>query len=760
MEKLLKYRRPLLVVLIGLTIIFTFFLFRLNINFSFESFYAKGDPEFQYYEGHSMLFDEEQNYMICIGFKGPQADIFDAGFLQRADSLFKVIGSLPRIDSLLVGTQFGELKRTGLRYRLRPYLQFRDQAAADKSRERLAKDTAMIGNFMSKDLQYIYGYFFIDPEIFDKPERDLLNTRIDEILQACGYEYVVTGIPYIRTQYIRKIGSELLVFISLSALLISSVLFFTYRNVWGVVIPLLAVIAALIWVLGLMGATNESINLISNLLIPITFVVGVSDVVHLMTKYISEVKQGAERMEAVKTTLKEIGLAILLTSITTAIGFASLMVSKLPPIRSFGFYAAIGVMCTYIIAIVIIPSALLAIPKEGFTSSRAMGNHRFWDRLLLGIYDLTLRKPRQIAGISAVVLSTCIFFIFQIPTDTFLIEDLGESDPVRQDMTFFEENSYGIRPFEMGIHAQEGHLLTERAVLIELKKIQDFIRQQAKFGPFISLVTFVEQANYINHFNRKRYLNIPEDQEEIDELLILAELKGGTGLLDKVINEDATRGRISSRLPDIGTDAFEVIYADLDSFYHHHCDTTLFDYRLTGHAFLTEHNLQYLRTSLMYGLLIAFIIIGFIMGFLFRSWRMLLISMIPNMIPLILTGGVMGIFGIPLSASTAIVFVVAFGIAVDDTIHFLMRYRLERKQGWDIDQAIRNTMLGTGKAMLLTSLVLLGGFCVLISSDFGGTFNTGLFTALTIVFALISDFFLLPIMLRVMMREEKREDAI
>lgn len=748
MDFLLKYRRLWLLGLLGMSVLFGVFLFRITINFSFESFYVQGDPEFQYYDEHRRLFGEAQNYMLCVALKSPGDDIFDRAFLEEADSLFQALAALPRIDSAVLGTRLAEIRRTPLGSTRRPYLQFEDEAALAASRARLQADTSLIGSIVSQDFTYVYAYFFIEPEIFDTPERDALNRELEARLQASGQAYVITGIPYIRTQYIKKIGNELLLFLSLSAVLIISILYATYRNVWGVVIPVMAVIVALVWILGLMGMTGASINLLSNLLIPIIFVVGISDVVHLITKYLSEVQQGVPRGKALKTTLYEIGFAIFLTSLTTAIGFGSLVVSRLPPIRSFGLYAAIGVMFTYLIAVVVIPAALLALPKEGFMSRAAFGNLRFWKGFLLTLYRLTTHRQKEILIASGLVLLACVYLIFQIPTNTYLIEDLSESDPVRQDMSFFEQKSYGIRPFDMGIHAKGGHRITDREVLEELDKFQAFIREQERFGPFISIVNVVKEAYYVDRFNRERYRRIPERQEKIDELVELVRVRGGEGMLESLLAEDGQRARLSSRVPDIGTDAFAEIYARIDSFYQQEMDTTLFDYRFTGHAFLTEHNLTYLRNSLMLGLLIAFLVIGLIMGLLFRSWRMLLVSMVPNVIPLVLTGGVMGLFGITLSASTAIVFVVAFGIAVDDTIHFLTRFRLEISKGNHLDVAIRNTILGTGKAMLLTSLVLLGGFVVLTASNFGGTFSTGLFTALTIVFALLSDLLLLPILLR------------
>jgi hypothetical protein len=523
---------------------------------------------------------------------------------------------------------------------------------------------------------------------------------------------------------------------------------------------MVAVLLSLVWILGLMGAMGQHINLISNLMIPIMFVVGTSDVIHLTTKYLNELRAGKSRQEAMSLTLKEIGIAIFLTSVTTAIGFASLLVSKVPPIQSFGLFAAIGVMFTFLISIILLPSALLRLPSGLFLKSEALENNPIWERMMMRVYLLTARRGRLIAWIFGGVLLLCGLFIFRIPTDTYLIEDIGKNDPIRKSMEFFEEKSYGLRPFELGIHVlPEGKEIMDRDVLLELDRIETWLSEQAKFSPFLSPAALVRETNYLYNYGRDRYRKIPDTQSEINELVGLTQLNAGNGFLRRVVSEDRRMGRISARLPDIGTDAFEVLYQDLDAYIQANCDTSLFSYRPTGHAFLTEHNLIYIRRSLLGGLGIAFVIVGLIMGLLFRSWKMLLVSMIPNVIPLILTGGVMGLFGITLSASTALVFVIAFGIAVDDTIHFLTRYRLEISQGRPVDVAIRNTMLGTGKAMLITSFILMGGFVILVASDFGGTWSTGLFTALTIVFALFADLLLLPIMLRWVFQKGKPESV-
>jgi len=420
-----------------------------------------------------------------------------------------------------------------------------------------------------------------------------------------------------------------------------------------------------------------------------------------------------------------------------------------PPIRTFGLYAALGVLFTYLITVAILPNALLRLSPARFGDPRAVENLAIWDRLLRFIDRWTYQRPRAIALGMGLILLTCGWLATRVPTDTHLIEDIGQNSPIRASMEFFEEQSFGLRPFELGIHLKHDSLrLTDRAVLVEMAKIQDYLRRKADFGPFLSMASLVEQAHYAYHGQRPAYRKIPQDQQQIDDYLNLLRSRNGEQLLRQVVSEDGQMGRISSRLPDIGTNAFEKIYQGLNQYFAAEGDTSLFSYRPTGHAYLTENNLVYVRRSLIGGLGIAFVVVGFIMGLLFRSWRMLLISMLPNVIPLLLTGGVMGLFGITLTASTSLVFVIAFGVAVDDTIHFLTRYQLEKNRGASQNEAIRQTLLGTGKAMIITSIVLLAGFVMLLASDFGGTYNTGLFTGLTILFALFADLLLLPILLR------------
>ncbi len=746
MHPLIRYRKPLFVAIGLLSILMAWGISRLQISFSFESFYPKDDEEYEYYEHFQSQFGEDQNYVIYVAIKNPDGDnVFDGSFIRQTDSIFRSLAQLPGMDSSITATNYSEIRRRGIRLVTRPLLQYTNADQLARSRDLILADTIYFGSFITRDQGHLCGYFFIDPAIFDTRARDDLSKMVDSVMEASQLPYIVSGIPYIRTQYVYKIGQELMLFLSLAVLLITVVLFLTYRNRWGVIVPQIAIVLSLLWILGFMGWMGQSINLINNLLIPIMFVVGMSDVIHLTTKYLHELRAGKDRNEAMTITMRQIGISIFLTSLTTGIGFASLLVSRVPPIREFGLFAAAGVMFTYLISVVILPGSIISIRPEVFLQVRSIENAPLWERGLLWVDRLTARKPRQLVAVWAILLMVCILLIRQIPVDTHLIEDIGKRDPVRKSMEFFEGQSYGLRPFELGIQVRDSSLrLSDLPVLEEMGKLQGYLATDDRLSPTLSLVTYLKQANSLYRGEAV----LPETQAAVDELIGLAYQQNQEAVLGKLISGDGLEGRISARMPDIGNVAYEELSVDLDRFFVANCDTSLISYRSTGHAYLTEQNLKYVRSSLLNGLGLAFLVIAVVMGILFRSWRMLLVSLAPNVIPLVLTGGVMGLFGITLTASTALVFVIAFGIAVDDTIHFLNRYRMERQRGLSVDDAVTATILGTGKAMLITSLVLMGGFILLLASDFGGTLNTGLFTALTIVFALLADLLLLPVLVR------------
>lgn len=748
MHRIISYRKYFLVFITIFTLIFTYGLKDLYVSFSFESFYPKSNPEYTYYHEYRKTFLAEDDLMESVALISPKDDIFDKDFLQKADSTFAQIERLEGVDSMISGTRFSYLKRSGLSFKEMPYLLFETEEDIAFSKENIARDSAMFGTFITKNNKALCGHFVIDSAISDNWKRDILNEKVDAILQKSGLKFVATGVPYIRTKYVSKIENEVKLFVLIAAVLLAIMLTITFRNWVFVVLPLATVMVGSIWTYGLMAMTGQPINIVTNLLIPIVFVVGVSDIIHITTKYLSELKLGKDPKHAMLATLDEIGFATLLTCITTAVGFLSLAVTDVAPLFYFGLYGSFGVVGTYLISITLIPNILMNIPSKMLLSAKSIEGSEKWTPLLLFFHRISTGEPRFIIGIFSIILAVSVYFTTQIPMNMHLLEDLSWRDPVRESMIFFEKNLFGVRPFEIGITAKGNHHVSDREVLVEIEKIQNWLDKKTDFQLFISPVTFIKGANYVSHFNRDSARIIPESQAEIDELIAFTEAKSGDILLKRVMTSDRKMARLGARSPDLGADFHKGIRDSLAVYIQKNCDTKIFDYHFTGHGFLTENNLKYIRDGILQGLLIDFLTIGLIMGLMYKSFRMMLLSMIPNIIPLVVTSGIMGIFNITLTTSAAVVFVVIFGIAVDDTIHFMTHYKVELKKGHSPEDALKKTMLGTGKAMILTSIVLLSGFLTLLTSTFGGTFTIGLFSLITIIFAVFSDLFLAPLLLK------------
>lgn len=750
MHLLLKHKRIWLALLTLVSLLMVWSFQYLKVDFSFDRFYPKDDPESQFYQDFKKTFPHNDN-LVQVAFTGPDSSLFEWDFLNQVDSAFHALKAIEHVDSVLAPTQLQVYRRTSGEPKGRPLFDLKSEKRFTNSIKRIKKDSLLrlYQGFFSPDRKYLAGILLLNPDILDAPVRDKTTKAIIQHLDETGLEYVISGIPVARTAYVAKIRNEMLVFVGFSIFLTMLILFLLYRKIWGVLVPLAGVILALVWCIGFMGATGKSLDLMIELLPPIMFVVGMADVVHLVTKYIQELQDGKSKEEAMQKTLSEIGIAILLTSITTAIGFGSMFISRMPPIKEFGIYAAAGVMFAYIISVILIPNILLKIPPEKLINQKGFGNKKIWEKYLNRLYNWGRIGSGRVMVLFGVLIAVSAFGISRISFDSYLMDDISSKDPIRTSITFFEDHFYGMRPFELQIEAKGDREVTDMAIMQEMDRIQNWVKAHLPVSPYLSPVDFVKNANRLYHSNRQEHYVLPESQDKIDEYFGFGYAYGAEKYLNTILTKDRKKARISARSKDIGTDSSGKFTMAFEKWIRDSTDLSAFDYHITGTAILTERNVQHLRESLLSGLLLAFALVALIMGLLYRSWKMLIIGILPNIIPLVFTAGVMGFMGISLKASTSIVFLISFGIAVDDTIHFLSRLRLELREGNDIETAIRNTMLGTGKALVLTTVILLTGFFLLLFSDFGGTFVVGLFTAITLVFALFSDLLLIPLLIRI-----------
>ena len=752
MTKKLAVSTILLIVLI--TALAVSQLTSLKFNYVFEDFFPVDDPELEFYKKFSNQFENDNDYLL-VGVKNKKG-VFKEGLLTKIDSLTNKLERLPEVRSVVSITNIEQpiISKAGI-FKI-PLVHPGSPEKLNSDSIRLYKQPHFIGSLISADgkstvvvIRHI--------NFSDKASTDAFLTVIQNNLSVLEFEEShIAGKTYAQGVFIGKIQEELLTFIGASIILVILFLGLAYRNWWGIVIPLLIVSVSTIWILGFMAITNKSLDILMCLLPTIMFVVGMSDVVHLMTKYIENLRNGESKIQSIKTAAKEVGLATFLTSLTTAVGFLTLYTASIRPIQEFGLYTALGVFIAFAVTFTLLPAFMFLLPAPSI--SVKLEHKASWVQFLNKCFLGVIKHKAVVLISSSIIVFVSIWGIGKIVVNTYLIEDLPNDDPLKMSFNFFDKELGGSRPFEVAVQVKDSSKsVFSPEIAIEIEKVNRYLKSEHEVGGVTSTNSVLKSLNQAVNGGSAEYYALPEKSKEwaaIERPLRRIRIKGD--LDGKLITSNEQTGRMSGWIDDIGSAVSLKRNEEFRSFVEKEIDSSEVDFILTGTSNLIDKNNGYLAENMMKGLAIAFAVVALIAGLLFRSFRMVLITLIPNIIPLMMVAGIMGIFGITLKLSTSIVFTIAFGIAVDDTIHFTSKLKLELNKGKSLLFALRRTYLSTGKAIIVTSIILSGGFLVLILSSFGGTFYTGLLISMTLIFALIIDLTLLPTFIVMFFKREQK----
>jgi len=742
MNKTIARWAVVLVILISLFL--GYFIKDLKFNYVFEDFFPVDDPDLTYYQEFKEMFSNDNDYLLIGLVNHPT--IFEKKFLIDLDSLVKSLKTIENVSDINALTTIEKpvISPAGLFEIPVIHPSSPDRYKSDSIR--IYKNELLVESIVSEDgaaTAILLRHDFLST----KEGADSLVNRVEKVLTEYSFEkYYIAGKTYAQGVFINKMKTELAVFLSASIVLVIIFLAFAYRSWWGVLVPLLVVLLATVWILGLMGLTGKTLDILMVLLPTIMFVVGMSDVVHIMTKYIEQLRLGFTKIESIKTTFKEVGIATFLTSLTTSIGFLTLFTASIAPIQEFGLYTAIGVFLAFIVAFALLPSCLVFLdpPKV----SKKVLNRSAWFGMLSKSYLYVLKNGKKVILINIILTAIAVYGVSMIVINTYLIEDLPDDAPLKQSFTFFDENFGGSRPFEVTATVDSNSSVYDPEVLHEIQKVEAYLKADFQAGNVVSPVTLVKGMTQAINGGVTDAYRMPESKKEwsrINKYIKRSSPRASSTY--KITAKQETVGRISARVGDVGSKVSLARTEELKAYIATHTDTALVDFQITGTSNLIDKNNEYLSENMFQGLGIAFGVVAIIAGLMFKSLRMVLITLIPNVIPLILVAGIMGIFGITLKLSTSIIFTIAFGIAVDDTIHFISKLKIELNKGKSVLYALKRTYLSTGKAIIVTSMILSAGFLTLLLSSFGGTFYTGLLIGLTLMFALIIDLTLLPVLI-------------
>ena len=608
------------------------------------------------------------------------------------------------------------------------------------------------GRLFNKETDVSLMMITLDKEVLNSKARIGLVKEIKETVDRFGTKFSIdvkySGLPYIRTVTSKKIQDELLLFVFLSLIITSILLFILFRSGRAVLFAMLVVIIAVVWVLGTTVLFGYEITILTGILPPLLIVIGVENSIFLLNKYLNEYRLHGNKILALSRMISRIGNANLLTNATTAAGFAAFIITSNELLVEFGIVASVNILVTYLLSLFILPILFSYFPVPTAKHLQHL-DKGFINLIVTRVTDIILTKRTIIYIITSVIFVAAIFGITKLKTTGNIVDDISKKEKLYKDMIFLEQNFKGVMPLEITVNTHKRNGILRLSTLKKIDQLQDTLALYSEFSKPLSVVEVVKSAKQAFYKGNEKMYSLPNNQEKNFILSYVPEMGGGNkGILNAFVDSNFQTTRISVQMANIGTNDINRILTDIQPKIDSIFPPDKYDISLTGTSVVFLKGTNYLVKNLFMSLMLAVLIITILMALIFSSARMILISLIPNLIPQILTAGMMGYFDIPIKPSTILIFSIALGISVDNTIHFLSRYRLQlRHNNWKIRPAVLAALVETGYSMVYSAIVLFFGFYIFTLSSFGGTEALGYLVSFTLIVALLSNLFVLPSLL-------------
>ncbi|MDH3322641.1 MAG: efflux RND transporter permease subunit, partial [Flavobacteriaceae bacterium] len=576
---------------------------------------------------------------------------------------------------------------------------------------------------------------------------DDLNPAIEQFEKETGLDVRVSGMPYIRTMNAQNIIDEIGIFVGLALLITSLIFWLFFRSYRATFITMMVVSIGVIWALGFIGWFQYEISVLMALIPPLIIVIGVPNAVFLINKYQQEVKKHGNQAKSLQRVISKIGNATLMTNLTTASGFATFIFTNSQLLNEFGIIASINIMAIFILSLLIIPIiySFMHKPKE----KHLLHLERKWIDAIVNWMENTVRHHRIAIYISTVIIIiVSIIGVYMIRVSGSLVEDMPKGKQFFKDILFFEEEFGGIMPLEIMIDTKKKKGVLNLSTLKRMNKLDEEIDEIPELSKSVSILNMVKYSKQAFYNGNPKYYQLPTEQEKNFILAYTKNSDTNSDMLKNFVDSTGQYARMTTFMKDIGTDKMEQIEERIQDKIDQVFPQKNYDVTLTGKALVFLKGTNYLVKNLAISLSLAIFLISLLMAWMFRSYKMIIISLIPNILPLLITAGLMGYLGVPIKPSTILVFSIAFGISVDDTIHFLAKYRQELiAHKWNVRKSVYAALRETGVSMFYTSIVLFFGFLVFTVSSFGGTKALGGLVSVTLLFAMVSNLLLLPSLL-------------
>ncbi len=748
-------KRILILIFLGLITAFMAYLVPKNqVSYDLSNLLPKTDSTAFAFQSFKEKYGSNDNIFLLLT---EDSSVFEFEKFRKLQQFTREIKKIQGVDSVFGITNFPYLKKNSeeKKFELIPddTSLVKNQAEVNEIKELLYNQLFFDNILYVKDSNVTVLAIIMNPDTLMSGKRNkyVLNlaTKVKEFTAESGIEFGFTGMPYVRSKISNQVESEIYILLTLAILLTAIILFFFLKSPTAVAISLFVVILAVIWSLGINVLLGYKITVLIGLIPPLIIVIGIPNCIFLLNKYFAEYKSHHNQARSLSRVIRKTGNATLMTNATTAAGFATFALTPSILLQEFGIVASLSIFCVFILSILIIPILYSFLPPPTEKQYKHLESKRIV-KIINGLINIS-QNYRGTVYVSVIFIAGIAGFgLSKLNNDALIVDDIQDNDPVLIDMKSYEKNFNGIVPFEIIIDTQKKGRATKLKTLQKLEEVYELLAEYDEFAKPLSILDVIKYSTqaFYNGDPTEYRLPLKNEMGFIFDYASRSFSGNSSNLLKKVMDEERREIRISLQMRDVGSKRTKELMSELDKKIQKIFEETDYTFYYTGISVIVAKGVDMLVTNLIFTLLLAIALISLIMAIMFRNLRMVVISIIPNLLPLVITGAIMGYFGINIKPSTILVFSIAFGISVDDTIHFLAKYRQElTRLNGNIKQAVLVALKETGVSMFYTSVVLFFGFGIFIVSNFGGTQALGVLVSFTLLVAMFSNLILLPCLL-------------
>ncbi len=773
-QNILKYKLYFLSFLILTTVVLGYFASQVKLSYEFTKAIPEDNPKFVIYKKFVHQFGVDGT-TIVIGFQTDQ--LFTPTVFNQLFELHQQIKNIPGVTDVLSIPYAYTLSKDTIASKFIAQKVFHAPYTSDSA---LAKDQQIFEQlpfyknllYQPSSHAYMMAVSFM-PDSINSASRSSIIHQLENRLNAFSNNTKlplhISGLPYIRTILADRIKKEMVWFLIGSLVLSAITLLLFFRSISAMLMSLGVVAMGVIWSFGTMVLLGQKITLLTALIPPLVVVIGIPNCIYFLNKYHTSYSETQDREKALIQMVGRMGIVTLFCNITAAIGFFVFAFTKSPLLKEFGWVSGVNIMALFFISLFFIPPVLSYLPAPKPKHVKYLDN-KYLSSLLLRIEKWTFHHTKWVFGCTIVLVVVALIGVLQIKKEAFIVDDLPQKDTLFLDLKWFEQNGGGVMPMEIVIDTKKKNgLIRSIKPLENIDALQQFLVTQPELGKPLGLLEGIKFAKQAFYDGDSAAYTVPSGTEMAFIAPYLAIEKNKTNnttsstsknqgpaqLLNKFIDSSKQITRVSVNMKDIGSAKLPAFIQKIDSATQSIFDTSKYHVEITGSSVTFLEGSNFIIKGLGESIFWAFLLIAICMLFLFRSFPILICSLIPNLVPLLITAGIMGWMGISLKPSTVLVFSVALGIAIDVTIRFLINYKQELVHfDYKVHATLIQTIQHTGISIIYTSLVLVAGFVIFCLSDFGGTQALGWLTSLTLVVSTLTNLILLPALIKSFIKEK------